>query len=298
MRGLYAQHRGKSLVHDTILSADQRSALIQSVRKSYMEIFPTATIESKLDVLEPGAYVAVTCSPTKGIGETLEMSQRIARRGFRVVPHVAARMVRDKQHLREIMKRLDDTPIVSLFIPGGDAAKPAGNYTSALDLLRDVADIGHRFKEIGIAAHPEGHPFIGNDALMEQLLQKQQYANYIVTQMCFDAGAISAWLDEARQKGIDLPVCLGIPGASDRNTLIRTSVRIGVGDSLRYLKKQRKNAAHLLAAREYRPDRLLFDLAPVIAKTENKILSHHIFCFNQVERAEQWRHTFVRENSV
>ena len=75
-------------------------------------------------------------------------------------------------------------------------------------------------------------------------------------------------------------------------------MRIGVGDSLRYLKKQRKNAAQLLAARDYRPDRLLFDLAPVIAKAENKILSHHIFCFNQVERAEHWRRDFVRKNSA
>jgi len=284
-------------VHD-ILSADQRTALTESVRKSYMEIFPTATIESKLDVLEPGAYVAVTCSPTKGIGETLAMSQRIARRGFRVVPHVAARMVRDKQHLREIVKRLDDTPIVSLFVPGGDAENPAGNYSSALDMLRDIADIGHRFKEIGIAAHPEGHPFIDNNVLLEQLRQKQRYADYVVTQMCFDAGAISTWLDEVRQQGVNLPICLGIPGASDRSALIKTSMRIGVGDSLRYLKRQRKNAAHLLAAKEYRPDRLLFDLAPVIAKAENRILSHHIFCFNQVERTEQWRHDFVGENSA
>lgn len=296
VRGLYAQLSGKSLVND-FLSTDQRRALTESVRKSYMEIFPTPTIESKLDVLEPGAYVAVTCSPTKGIGATLAMSERIARRGFRVVPHVAARMVRDKQHLRDIIKRLDDTRIVSLFVPGGDANKPAGVYSGALELLRDIADIGHRFKEIGITAYPEGHPFMSTAVLAEQLRQKQHFADYIVTQMCFDAAAISTWMDDMRQQGVTLPVCLGLPGASDRSELIRTSMRIGVGDSLRYLKKQRNNAAHLLAAKDYRPDRLLFDLAPVIEKPANKILSHHIFCFNQIERTERWRHAFILENS-
>lgn len=280
-----------------LLSAAQRSALTESVRKSYMEIFPTPTIESRLAVLEPGAYVAVTCSPTKGIGETLDMSQRIAKRGFRVVPHIAARMVTDKRHLRDIIKRLNDTPVVSLFVPGGDAHKPAGAYSSALELLRDIADIDHRFKEIGIAAHPEGHPFVKREILMQQLQLKQGFADYIVTQMCFDAGAIGAWLDDIRQRGVALPVCLGIPGASDRNELIRTSMRIGVGDSLRYLKRQRKNAGHLLANKEYQPDRLLFDLAAIIEKPENRILSHHIFCFNQIERAEQWRHAFVSKHS-
>lgn len=275
-----------------MLDAHQ-AALLESVRKSYMEIFPTANIESSLAVLEPGAYVAVTCSPTKGVDETLAMSERIAKRGFRVVPHVAARMVRNRKHLRDIVRRLDDTAIVSLFVPGGDADEPVGDYDSSLALLRDIADIEHRFEEIGITAHPEGHPFLANDVLMQQLQQKQAYADYIVTQMCFDATAISRWLDDIRQQEVSLPICLGIPGAVDRNTLLKTSMRIGVGDSLRFLSKQRKNAARLLASKEYVPDRLLLDLAPVIADRDQKILSHHIFSFNQVQRTERWRHDFL-----
>lgn len=278
-------------------SVPQRDALIDAVRKSYMEIFPTATIESKLDVLEPSSYVAVTCSPTKGVAETLDMAHRLADRGFRVVPHVAARMVRDKAHLREIVKRLDDTPIVSLFVPGGDADKPAGNYRSALELLRDIADMEHRFEEIGIAAHPEGHPFISDEILMEQLLQKQEFANYLVTQMCFDADAIGSWLYKIRDCGVTLPICLGLPGAVNRSSLIETSLRIGVGDSLRFLKKQRKNAAHLFASRDYRPDKLLFSLADHLANPDFKILGPHIFCFNQVERTEHWRHDFLEKLS-
>ena len=87
--------------------------------------------------------VRVTCSPTKGVDETLDMSERLADRGFRVVPHIAARMVRDRQHLREIISRINKTPIVSVFVPGGDADQPLGQYGKALDLLRDLAaDVG------------------------------------------------------------------------------------------------------------------------------------------------------------
>jgi methylenetetrahydrofolate reductase (NADPH) len=277
--------------HD--LTATERLALLDAVRESYLEIFPTATIESQLDALAPGSYIAVTCSPTRGVDETLDLSERLADRGFRVVPHVAARMVRDRQHLREIIGRINRTPIVSLFVPGGDADRPLGQYGKALDLLRDLADIEHRFIEIGIGAHPEGHPVAGDEELLEQLLAKQEYANYLVTQMCFDAARIERWLRDVRAAGVHLDAWLGIPGAADRAALIKTSLRIGVGDSVRYLKRQGRRAARLMASSEYRPDNLQYELAPVIANPELRVSGQHVFCFNQVERAERWRHAFV-----
>lgn len=278
----------------TDLTDTERGALLRALRESYMEIFPTSTIESKLDVLEPGSYVAVTCSPTKGVDETLDMSERLADRGFKVVPHIAARMVRDKSHLREIIGRINKTPIVSLFVPGGDADKPLGQYHKALDLLRDIADVEHNFTEIGIGAHPEGHPIASDEELVEQLLAKQEFANYLVTQMCFDAGRIDTWLREIRDRGVHLAAWLGMPGAADRGSLIRTSLRIGVGDSVRFLKRQGKKAAHLMAAKEYLPDSLQYELAPTIANPALKVRGQHVFCFNQVERAEKWRHDFIQ----
>ena len=277
--------------HD--LTETERLALLEAVRESYMEIFPTAKIESHLDVLAPGSYVAVTCSPTKGVDETLDMAERLADRGFKVVPHIAARMVRDRQHLREIIGRINRTPIVSVFVPGGDADRPAGRYRKALDLLRDLADIEHRFIEIGVGAHPEGHPFASDEELLEQLLAKQEYANYLVTQMCFDAAHIERWLHDIRAAGVHLDAWLGVPGAADRAALIKTSLRIGVGDSVRYLKRQGRRAAQLMASSEYRPDSLQYALAPVIANRDLAVAGQHVFCFNQLERAESWRHAFI-----
>ena len=269
--------------------------LADTVREAYMEIFPTDSIEEKLDVLEPGSYVAVTCSPSKGIDVTLDMSERLAGLGFNVVPHIAARMVRDKAHLEEIIARLNAMPINSLFVPGGDAEKPAGEYTRAFEVLRDIADFEHRFKEIGIAGHPEGHPVVSDDVLIEELLQKQPYATYIVTQMCFDADIIGDWVREIRDVGVTLPVWLGLPSVSNRMSLMTTSLRIGVGNSLRYLKNHGKIAAKLLMTKDYQPDDLLFDLAPYLADPELNIAGHHIYCFNQVAKAEQWRHKFLAD---
>ncbi len=141
----------------TQLESQETEILAHTVREAYMEVFPTDTIEAKLDVLEPGSYVAVTCSPTKGVDVTLDMSERLALRGFKVVPHVAAKMIRDRAHLREIIAHLNDLPIISIFVPGGDADAPLGIYDTALSLLRDIAEFDHKFTEIGVAAHPEGH---------------------------------------------------------------------------------------------------------------------------------------------
>ena len=277
------------------LSEIERQALANSVHEAYMEIFPTDSIEEKLDVLEPNSFVAVTCSPSKGVEVTLDMSERIAARGFKVVPHVAAKMVRDRAHLREIMARLDDMPIMSLFVPGGDATKPAGVYETALDLLRDIADFDHRFEDIGVAGHPEGHPSVSDEVLLRELIKKQEFSNYLVTQMCFDADVIGSWIRRMRSAGVTLPVWLGLPGVSNRATLMTTSLRIGVGNSLRYLKNHGKIAMRLLKTRDYRPDKLLFGLAPYLSDPELDIRGHHIYCFNQVAKSEQWRNEFLAE---
>ena len=279
-------------------SQEERQTILHTVREAYMEIFPTASIESKLDVLEPRSYVAVTCSPTKGVDVTLDMVERIAQRGFKVVPHIAAKMVRDSSHLREIMNRLDDLPVISIFVPGGDAAKPIGDFSCALDLLRAISEFDHKFTEIGIAAHPEGHPSVTPGVLLEQLPEKQKFANYLVTQMCFDVNALTSWFREIRNLGVTLPAWIGLPGVSDRSTLIKTSLRIGVGDSIRYLKNRGRIAAALLRSASYRPDDLLLDLAPYLVDPLYNIAGHHIYCFNQVERTEQWRHEFLDTHSL
>jgi len=34
-------------------------------------------------------------------------------------------------------------------------------------------------------------------------------------------------------------------------------------------------------------------LAPTIANPDLKVDGQHVFCFNQVERSEKWRHDFI-----
>jgi methylenetetrahydrofolate reductase (NADPH) len=261
--------------------------------QAYLEIIPTKTIKERLIHLPRHAYVAITCSPAQGVGPTLDMVDELRalphERQLKLVPHVAARVVRDKGHLREILARLDEARVESVFIPGGDAAEPVGDYDCALDLLRDIADIGHHFKYVGVAAHPEGHPLVDGAELLRLLKEKQKCSNYLVTQMCFDSDLLIGWLRSIRKAGVTLPAWLGLPGVADIPKLIALSLRIGVGQSVRVLKKQKGLVRRMISAKPYQPDDLLAGLQPHLDDPLLDIPGFHLFSFNDVERTERWR---------
>lgn len=275
------------------LRPSQWRALGHALHESYMEVFPSPSVVHRLGVLEPGAWVAVTCSPTKGVEPTLDLCARLAARGFRVVPHVAARMVRDRAHLGAILRRLADLGIDSLFVPGGDAPRPIGAYGRALDLLRDIADHDHRLRHIGVAAHPEGHPAADGESLLLELVAKQACANYLVTQMCFNPQGLIEWLRLIRGRGITLAAWIGLPGVFDRGALLAASLRIGVGASLRQLRHRGGVIGRLLGPRTYRPDALLHGIAPALEDPVLGIAGFHLFCFNAVAQSEDWRRRFI-----
>lgn len=276
------------------LSDTNGNVLAHHLHEAYMEIFPAPGIETKLEVLEKNAYVAVTCSPTKGVDETLELTEKLVRSGYRVVPHIAARNVRNRKHLVEIMATLANLGIESLFVPGGDRSEPLGEFGTALELLRAVGELDHQLRYIGVGAHPEGHPKVDGKTLLDQLLQKQQFANYMVTQMCFDATALGKWLDEVRALGVTLPVWIGLPGVIERSRLLKTSLRIGVGDSLRFLRRNTRVATEMMRSAIYEPDELLRQIAPLAANPASGVVGYHLFCFNQVQATEVWRYATIR----
>lgn len=261
----------------------------QDLEKSYMEIIPIPGIEERLETLDRSMHLAVTCSPTKGVDETIELSEKLIAKGFQVTPHIASKCVRDEKHLEAIIKKLDALSVKSIFVPGGDRPEPMGDFQNACDLLRSLKKLGHNLNKIGIAAHPEGHPDVSDEVLMDALEEKKDLADFIVTQMCFDADILTKWLIEINQKGIDLPVWVGLPGVIERGRLLRTSLRIGVGDSLRFLRKKTQVASELMKSSTYYPDRLVTDISEYEKINQTNLAGYHIYCFNQIEISENWR---------
>jgi methylenetetrahydrofolate reductase (NADPH) len=150
--------------------------LASMLDQAYMEVIPTRTILDRLIHIPRHSYVSITCSPVKGLEPTLELVEKLRalpeERQLKLVPHIAARMVRDKGHLREVLARLEAARVESVFVPGGDAPKPVGDYDCSLQLLRDMAEIGHSIEDVGVAAHPEGHPLVENNAMQPTWLRR------------------------------------------------------------------------------------------------------------------------------
>ena len=261
--------------------------------QAYLEIIPTSTILDRLVHIPRHSYVSITCSPSHGVEPTLDIVEELRalpeERQLKLVPHIAARVVRDKGHLREILSRLDEARVASVFVPGGDSSQPAGDYDCSLDLLRDMAEIGYSIKDVGVAAHPEGHALVENGELLRLLKEKQEIATYLVTQMCFDPDVLVRWLREIRSAGVTMPAWLGLPGVAEIPKLIALSLKIGVGQSVRVLKKQKGLVRKILTARPYQPDDLLAGLQPYLDEAKLDIPGFHLFSFNNIERTERWR---------
>jgi methylenetetrahydrofolate reductase (NADPH) len=260
---------------------------------SRFELMPFESFTDEISHLPDGGTVAVTTSPQLGISTTVERSVQAAEAGYDVVPHIAARYVEDREQLARITEQLAEAGVTDLFIPGGDREEPAGEFESSLDMLEVLVELDHSFEDIGITGYPEGHDFISDDELYEALEAKQDHATYIVTQLCYDPAAVLGWIEEIRDRGIDLTVEIGIPGVMNYKRLMGISRKVGVGDSVKFLQKTTGIMAtvkSIVGSRgNYTPDRLVEGLAPYAEDPEYDIGGLHIYTFNQTPDTESWR---------
>jgi methylenetetrahydrofolate reductase (NADPH) len=270
------------------LSDEQRVALRARVASPKFELIPLKDVDERAACLPHGSTVTVTASPSHGIEATVELARRMAALGHVAVPHLSAHMIRDRGHLIDVLRACDDAGLRRAFVVGGDA-KDKGTFHSGVALLQAMDEIGHPFTEIGVPSYPEGHVDIADDVLLDALKEKQRYASYMTTQMCFNPEAITAWIMRMRGAGITLPVHLGTPGVAELTKLMKISTRIGIADSARYLKKNRKMVGHLLSPGSFGPDALLEGMAPAIGDPFARIEALHLFTFNQVEATVAWQ---------
>jgi methylenetetrahydrofolate reductase (NADPH) len=271
-------------------TTDGASQLLTSPR---YELMPFDSFGEQLRELPDGAEVAITTSPQLGLDATVDWAERASAQGYQVVPHVAARYVEHEAQLEEIARRLRDAGVTDIFVPGGDREEPEGPYESAHDLLVALDGLDYSFEEVGITGYPEGHDFIDDRTLAEAMAKKAPYATYIVTQLCFDPQAVVDWIDEIRARGVELPVEVGVPGVMKYQRLLQISRKVGVGDSVKFLKKTTGVLGfvrQLVSSRgKYAPDELLDGLAPYADDPTYDLRGVHLYTFNQVSDLESWR---------
>src|SRR5213080_4804675 len=102
-----------------------RDALAAHLRRPRYEVFPVAGIADEVVAHVPAEIEA-----------TLRLCEELAPAGFEVAPHLAARLIRDEEHLRDILERLRAIGVRDVFVIAGDVARPAGRFNGATALDR------------------------------------------------------------------------------------------------------------------------------------------------------------------
>ena len=237
-----------------------------------IEVTPRAVakIENLSELIPSDTLVYIAHIEGTPIEEMVKTAKKINEQGYATMPHFPARIIKDKKTLREwISKYQNEANVKSALLLGGGINKPYGEYDSSIQLIEsELFDLAG-FEKLYIAGHPEGNKDIDPDGstknIDQALLWKNEYKNRtdidmaITTQFCFDSKTVINWANDIKNKGVDIPIHIGIAGPAKLQTLLRYSIECGVGASIKILQKRARDLTKLLLP--YKPTKILSELA-------------------------------------
>ena len=251
-------------------------------------------IESFSEVLAEGTTVNVTFLPGTDPKDTVDVAARLRDDGMNPVPHIAARSLKSKDQLDDLVKDMTNRANVSeVLVIGGGVDNPVGEFSDSMQVLDTGILQKYGITSIGVSGHPEGSPDISNDQIADALGWKNDFAKkegldlYIETQFCFDAASVVAWEETTRKAGNALPIRVGIPGPATIKTLFRFAQISGIGPSMRMIAKQAGNVSKLLTVQS--PHMLIAGLSEAMAADAESNLQHfHYYPFGGFARTSRW----------
>ena len=269
-----------------------------------IEVTPRAVskIENLSELIPSGTLVYIAHIEGTPIEEMVKTAKKINQQGYATMPHFPARIIKDKKTLKDwISKYQNEANVKGALLLGGGVNKPYGEYDSSIQLIEsELFDLAG-FEKLYIAGHPEGNKDIDRDGstknIDQALLWKNEYKNRtdadmaITTQFCFDSKTVINWANDIKNKGVDIPIHIGIAGPAKLQTLLRYSIECGVGASIKILQKRALDLTKLLLP--YKPSKILDELA--IYKFNNpdfNIEKVHFFPLGGVKQVSK----FVQEH--
>jgi methylenetetrahydrofolate reductase (NADPH) len=277
-------------------SASASSGIRELLRGYSIELNPGdgKTLEAAAERLDPGTEVSLAWIPGSNPMDMIMPAARLKRAGHVPMPHVGARHLESTEQLQRLAERLKDVGVDRILIIGGDRAAPAGPYDSSLAVMQTGVFQRVGIARIAVGGFPEGNPYIPEKILNEALQAKVSFARTqglqlsIITQFCFRAEPVIAWVRAARAHGIDVPIRVGLAGPASLLTLMRYAVRCGVGNSLHVLKDKPSFAKMLV---EKGPEPIIRELAASVADGDGRqlgIAGLHFYVFGGFKKTMDW----------
>ena len=266
-----------------------------------IEVVPNsaAKVESFADVLPKNTRVYIAhLSEKEDIKTMVATAKRISDEGFSVMPHIPARIIKNKATLENwISMYRNEANVTEALLIGGGSSQPLGDFDSSIQLIESGLFDAAGFKRLHIAGHPEGSKDIdpngGNANVSSALSWKQEFSKRtdaemaIATQFCFDATTVTQWAESLKQDGIDISIHIGIAGPAKLQTLLRFSIQCGIGPSMKVLTKRAKDFTKLLLP--YKPTEILEGLAEYkLNNPELNIEQVHFFPIGGIKQTTDW----------
>jgi len=242
-------------------------SFVKMLRGYSIEVNPSQAkvLDAAVERLDRGTEVFLPWIPGANPMAAVAPAARLRRADLIPVPHVGARHVENAAQLGQFAARLTgEAGVDRILMIGGDRAQPAGPYDSSLAVMQTSVFQKAGITRVAVAGFPEGNPNISGATLDQALAAKLKFALEaglqlsIVTQFCFKADPIVEWLRRVRNRGIEIPVRVGLAGPAGLITLARYAVRCGIGNSLHVL-TEHPSFAKLLT--EKGPEPIMRELA-------------------------------------
>jgi len=235
-----------------------------------------------------GTKVFLSALPNRPVEEAVTAAVRLRAAGFEPVPHVAVRNFASAEALDDFLARVNgEAGVSSALVIAGDRAE-CGPFRQALDAIDSGVLRRRGIMSISIAGYPEGHPRIGDDELNRALADKIAAAQTIgltveiITQLCFDAGAILDFIGRLRAFGFDHRLRVGLAGPTSLTSLMRYASRCGVRTSAQGLARRSGLVRQMFA--QATPD----DLVRALAEAAPANVTLHFFSFGGIPATGRW----------
>jgi methylenetetrahydrofolate reductase (NADPH) len=243
--------------------------------------------------IPPQTPINITYLATEDHETRIAAAQAARELGLAPVPHVAARRLTDESELRQV---LDDLRAVGaterVFVVGGDLKRPEGPFPDALTIIESGILEEHGVRSVGIAGYPEGHPDIGQDILWGALedklhaLAEHDLEATVVTQFAFDTAPVLAWIAAVRERGLSVPIRIGVPGPTTVKRLLGYARRFGVGSGAEVVRKYGFSLTNLVSSAG--PERFLHALADAYDPARHGELETHFYAFGGLGETAEW----------
>ncbi|WP_433706536.1 methylenetetrahydrofolate reductase [Paraburkholderia sacchari] len=257
-------------------------------------------LQEAKSIIPPDTLINVTFLGNETLDLRVSAARSVREYGFRPVPHIAARRLQSDDQLKEFLIRLQEVGAnEQVFAVGGDPATPEGPYDDSLSVIRSGILADHGVKHVSISGYPEGHPDIPGERLWDALsgkyaaLTEQGLDSTILTQFGFDADPVVRWISEVRDRGIEAPIRVGVPGPAGVKRLLAFAARFGVASSASVVKKYGLSLTNLFGTAG--PDRFIRALA---GQLEGKGLGEvglHFYAFGGLHPTGEWIRNFRKE---